>query len=199
MAAKDKSTLSLRERKKAKTRATIQAHALRLFREQGYDETTVEQIIEAAEVSETTFFRYFPTKEDVVLQDDSDPILIRAFNAQPPNLAPIEALREAFRKFFSELSAEQRHEQKERIALILSVPKLRARMLDQFTEAMHVLAQALAERTGRSPQDFEIRVISGAIIGVGMAAMETMADDPHTDIASLMDQGFALLESGISL
>ncbi|MCL6625637.1 MAG: TetR family transcriptional regulator [Alicyclobacillus shizuokensis] len=191
--------MSLRERKKAKTRATIQAHALRLFREQGYDETTVEQIIEAAEVSETTFFRYFPTKEDVVLQDDSDPILIRAFNAQPPNLAPIEALREAFRKFFSELSAEQRHEQKERIALILSVPKLRARMLDQFTEAMHVLAQALAERTGRSPQDFEIRVISGAIIGVGMAAMETMADDPHTDIASLMDQGFALLESGISL
>src|SRR5260370_30989476 len=63
----------LRERKKARTRAAIQRHALRLFRGQGYDETTVSEIAEAAEVSESTFFRYFPTKEDVVLWDDFDP------------------------------------------------------------------------------------------------------------------------------
>jgi transcriptional regulator GlxA family with amidase domain len=52
----------LRERKKTKTRAAIREHALRLFREQGYEATTVEQIAEAAEVSHSTFFRYFPTK-----------------------------------------------------------------------------------------------------------------------------------------
>ena len=69
----------LRERKKARTRAAIREHALRLFREQGYDATTIDQIAEAAEVSPSTFFRYFPTKEDVVLQDELDVLAIDAF------------------------------------------------------------------------------------------------------------------------
>ena len=79
----------LRERKKARTRAAIRDHALRLFRENGYQRTTVEQIAEAAEVSVSTFFRYFPTKEDVVLQDDMDTRMIEAFERQPAGLSPI--------------------------------------------------------------------------------------------------------------
>src|SRR5689334_13716823 len=100
--------LGLRERKKAKTRAAIQEHALRLFRKQGYEETTVEQIADAAEVSPSTFFRYFPTKEDVVLYDAFDPLLIEAFRAQPPELTPTKALRASIREVFGSLSAEER-------------------------------------------------------------------------------------------
>jgi len=59
-------TLGLRERKKQRTRETIVAVATRLFVEQGYDATTTAQIADAAEVSSSTFFKYFPTKADVV-------------------------------------------------------------------------------------------------------------------------------------
>ncbi|MDI9916488.1 TetR family transcriptional regulator [Rhodococcus sp. IEGM 1379] len=87
--------VGLRERKKARTRATIQAQALRLFQERGYDATTVQQIIDACEISESTFFRYFPTKADVVLSDDFDPLIVEAFLTQPPELTSIQALRAA--------------------------------------------------------------------------------------------------------
>jgi len=85
----------LRERKKPMTRAEIQRQALRLFRERGYEATTVAQIAEAPEVSESTFFRYFPTKEDVVLWDELDPPIFEAFSTQPAELGPIRALRYA--------------------------------------------------------------------------------------------------------
>ena len=99
---------SLRERKKAKTRAAIQHEALRLFSEQGYGATTIEQIVDAVEVSQSTFFRYFPAKEDLVLTDDYDPIIIEAIRTQPPDLGPIEAVRRGLRAVFDPLSDEER-------------------------------------------------------------------------------------------
>jgi MFS transporter, DHA2 family, multidrug resistance protein len=189
----------LRERKKARTRATIQACALRLFREQGYDATTIEQIIDAADVSETTFFRYFPAKEDLVLEDDYDPRLIEAFQAQPPELPPVQALRAAFAAVFGGMSGPERAEQKERIALTLTVPKLRAAMLDQASQAMQLLASAMAERAGRRPDDFAVRTVTGAIVGAVMAASAAITDDPDVDIAALIDQAIAQLEPGLAL
>src|SRR5260370_38553843 len=91
----------LRERKKAKTRAAIREHAVRLFREQGYHAPTVEQIAAAAEVSPSTFFRYFPTKEDVVLQDDMDTRMVEALERQPAGLGPLVAVRAAVQEAFA--------------------------------------------------------------------------------------------------
>ena len=82
------SSPGLRERKKQKTRWSIQEHALRLFEKQGYEQTTVDQIAAAAEISPSTFFRYFKTKEDVVLEDEYDPMLL-ALLAQEPSDEPL--------------------------------------------------------------------------------------------------------------
>ena len=101
----------LRERKKARTRAAIREHALRLFREQGYQATTVEQIAAAAEVSPSTFFRYFPTKEDVVLRDDMDTRMVEAFVRQPLDLSPIAAARAAMREAWSSFTQEDGNSQ----------------------------------------------------------------------------------------
>src|SRR5271165_1303643 len=113
----------LRERKKARTRASIREHALRLFREQTYQGTTVEQIAAAAEISPSTFFRYFPTKEDVVLYDDFDPQLYAAFAAQPPELSPVQAMRRALNQLFASLPVAEMEQQWDRGQLILSVPE----------------------------------------------------------------------------
>src|SRR5918995_4261640 len=121
----DRSKTGLRERKKAKTRAEIQRQALRLFRERGYEATTVVRIAEAAEVSESTFFRYFPTKEDVVLWDEFDPLILEAFKAQPTKSDPIRALRDAISTVLARTSATEREHLRERVGLLLSVPPLR--------------------------------------------------------------------------
>jgi AcrR family transcriptional regulator len=192
-------TPGLRERKKERTRETIRARALHLFVTQGYQATTVQQIIDDVEISESTFFRYFPTKGDVVLTDDFDPIIVAAFLRQPRELGPIEALRRAFNETFGELTAEQLVEQQDRMHLILSVPELRASMLDQFGQAMRLLASAIAERTQRRPDDMEVLTIAGAVVGVAMAVMFVMIDDPTADLHVLLDQGMARLQAGLGV
>lgn len=189
----------LRERKKAQTRAAIQAHALRLFHEKGYGATTMTQIADAAEVSESTLFRYFPTKPDLVLQDAFDPLIVEAFVAQPSDLSPLQALRAAFDAVFAELSEGERADLRDRVALSLAVPELRAAMLDQFARAMRLIAEVVAARVDRRPDDFAVRTMAGAVIGAGTAVMFALADDPTADLSALLDEAIAHLESGLAL
>jgi AcrR family transcriptional regulator len=189
----------LRERKKAKTRAEIQRQALRLFRERGYGATTTSQIAEAAEVSESTFFRYFPTKEDVVFWDEFDPLIFEAFRAQPAELGSIRVLRRSIRDAMARASATERAELRERLELLLSVPPLRATLVDRIHGPVRLLAEAMAERTGRHPDDPAVRATAGAVMGVGLSAMFAAADDPDADVLSLLDEGLAQLEAGLPI
>ena len=194
----------LRERKKARTRASIREHALRLFREQTYQGTTVEQIAAAAEVSPSTFFRYFPTKEDVVLQDDMDTRMIEALERQPADLGPLSAVRAATREMFTSYTQADLDLLGETTALTMTVPEVRARAMDEFARTIAVTGEALAKRTGRPTDDLAVRTIAGAIIGVIMSITmpwEGWSNDRRTleDTFERIDQALALLEVGLPL
>ena len=189
----------LRERKKARTRAAIQTHALRLFREQGYEATTVQQIIDEAEVSESTFFRYFPTKADLVFTDELDPLILDAVRRQPSGMPPVAALRAAFHETFASLAPEQELEFRVRSELAMAVPELRAAMLDQFMTPMRLIAEAVGQRTGRPPDDPALGAFAGAVVGAVMGATMAAIQGPPGSFAGAIDEAMALLERGLVL
>jgi len=197
LASRGDMTIGLRERKKARTRAAIQAEAMRLFRDQGYQATTVEQIAEAAEVSPSTFFRYFPTKEDVVLWDDFDPVIVEAFRERPESETPITAMRAAFETAFERISPDDLARVRERTRLTMAVPELRAASLEQFSGTVELLASIVGERVGKPANDLSVLALAGAVVGVAMSVMLAATGDPDADMVALLDQAMRLLEEGL--
>ena len=183
----------LREMKKARTRAAIQREALRLFRERGYESTTVEQVAQAAEVAHTTVFRYFPTKEDLVISDEADPVLFANLRGQPPELTPIQALRAALRDVLGGFSAGELATGRDRTMLILSVPALRGAAFGNFVGTMRTVTDILAERADTDPS--AIRTLTGAAFGVMLDLMLQWADDPSLDLPQALDAALATLDS----
>lgn len=192
-------TAGLRERKKLRTRNAIQKEALRLFLKKGFEETTIEDIAEAVEISPSTFFNYFPSKEAVVFQDDLDPLILAEFDAQPANVGVITALRRAMKKVLGKQAAREDAFVRERIALMTRTPELRAAMLDQFAQQVAVLAEPIARRARKDPTDFAVRNMAGALLGVFIAAYFATAEDPDTDFIDQLDKAMAHLEKGLPL
>ena len=191
--------IGLRERKKLKTKAAIQKEAMRLFLEKGFDETTVEDIADAVEISPSTFFNYFPSKEDVVFEDELDPLILTAFDSQPADAHPIHRLRMAMRTVFSQLTPDQDKMMRERMQLLATTPELRGAMLSQFTSIVDQIAHLLGPRMGRKRDDFLVHNIAGAVLGVMLAAMNELIDNPKADLLKVTDDALAHLEAGLPL
>jgi AcrR family transcriptional regulator len=193
--------LPLRERKKLKTRRAIQDHALRLFVEQGYDATTVEQIAAAAEISPSTFFRYFPSKEECVLTDEYDPIMADVFRAQPPELGALDALRGMFHEMMTSMYTRDKEQILTRTKLVFSVPALRARSFDFMQqESLTMFAELVAERSGKPADDTQVRAFTWATTAVLEAAIFTWTEsDGALDLPRLVDEAMAFLAAGCPL
>ncbi len=122
-------------------------------RRAGLRATTVDQIAAAAEISPSTFFRYFPTKEDLVIQDQYDDLLAAALLAAPAELSPLGALRAAVREAFSAMPPAEEARLRERSKLVFAVPALRARSFENVLGTLDRLREAIAARTGRSADE----------------------------------------------
>jgi AcrR family transcriptional regulator len=178
-----------RQRKKTATRDRIRANALRLFREQGYDATTVEQIAAAAGVSHMTFFRYFPTKEDVALSDAYDP-MIAALLAQTPATQPLtQRIRTALLQGLQQVYDTDRDALLAQNKLIVSTPVLRERLWADQMVTQQLILQALSPRPS-----FQTRVIVAACLAAASTAVLTWVENNGTpELPDLVNQAFETL------
>ncbi len=193
------------DKKRAKTRAAIQREALRLFTEQGYNETTIEQIAEASEISRITFFRYFATKAEVVLcdLDFMDNTVIETTLSEPAKMSVIQALRTALSKLYLESPDEGLKMLEERVILLRTVPELRAATLSHFSGKTGIISEMVAKRTGRKSDDFEVCNFAGVIGGIWSAAWVSTEKDVAEGCTGrfykLLDAGLKHLEDGLPL
>ncbi|WP_405723916.1 TetR/AcrR family transcriptional regulator [Streptomyces sp. NBC_01537] len=189
----------LRERKKIQTRQAIRHAAYRLFADQGYDGTTVEQIAAAADVSASTVFRYFPTKEDIVLSDEYDPLMEAALRARPAGEPFVESIRQAVVGLIREMYATERLDLLARMRLVRDVPAIRARMGENMQLSCGMVARALAERDGGSGNEFELRVVASALLAAWSEAIMAWAEaEGREDLGDVLDRTLRLLSANFS-
>ena len=196
------SVVGLRERKKARTREALHDAAMDLFSRQGFDGTTVEEIADACEVSPRTFFRYFPTKEDVLFGDSEQrsSALIETLAAQPLDLAPLEAIHAAMRGVaFNYI--EERDVLAARAKVVQNSPGLRAYKVEHQRGWEEALVAELGRRSrssGGSLTPYDLRLLTSVSMAAFRAAFDTWLDDSdQPDIVALVDQAFEQVSGGL--
>jgi len=190
----------LRERKRERTRRELQTAAIRLMSEQGFATTTIEQIAEAADVSPRTFFRYFPTKEAVVLTDLQDDAVARYLAEASDDLDIIDTYTAAITSAFDALDDEQWRAEQKRMQLVITSPELGAiSILPRAMRPVRDAADFIARRLGVPDDDFRPRLYASQLIAASAAAaaplLQRMAtgDVDRDEILTAVRTGLAAL------
>jgi AcrR family transcriptional regulator len=171
----------------------IQTEALRLFAEKGYARTTIEEIADAAAISARTFFRYFPTKEDVVMWDEYDPEALELLQTRPGDEPVAESFRAILREALGGLYRRDPERLLTRVRLMATVPELRARFLDEQAEGIELFAAHLAGARAGGDQ-LRVRVLGHALVGAVTVALDAWRDDDgRSDLMALLERAFAVL------
>ncbi|CAL9467658.1 hypothetical protein SUDANB105_02757 [Streptomyces sp. enrichment culture] len=198
-APSDRPRLGLRERKKIKTREAIRTATYGLIEEQGYEATTVEQIADRAEVSASTVFRYFPAKEDIVLTDEYDAVLVEDLRSRPADEPWLESLRHAMRRAVGLGMGEEQEVTRLRCRLMAEVPAVRSRMLENMSETGRAIGEAIGERTGRDPESLEVRVFTMSLVGGLMEVSQYWARTGfRDDLSDLVDRALTVFARGLT-
>src|SRR5918996_910387 len=188
---------SLRDRKKDRTRRTLQAEAVRLFAQKGFQATTIEEIAAAAEVAPRTFFRYFSSKEEVVFWSEHQPMLAGHVAARPDHEPAAEALRRGLVDGLASFYEQDRERLLERSKLACRTPALQPRWRQQQADLAAGMAQILAHRLGGRADDLEVRAMAAAIAAALFVAIEEwQAHDGQQDLGGLIDRALGSVLAG---
>jgi len=183
-----------RQRKKTATRDRIRSSALRLFREQGYDATTVEQIAAAAGVSHMTFFRYFPAKEDVVLSDGYDPLIASAIAQTPASWPVIRRIRAVLAEGLRQVYDNDRDTLLAQNKLVVTTPALRDRLWANQIATQQLILQALSTGQDDPHPRFQDRVtVAACLAAAATAILAWVETDGTADLPDLIEQAFDTL------
>ncbi|EME51208.1 TetR/AcrR family transcriptional regulator [Amycolatopsis decaplanina] len=180
--------MSLRDRKRARTRQALIDAATELFERKGYDETTIADITAAAEIGARTFFSYFASKEELLFPDAGERVqaAVDAIATREPAEGPAEVLLRALSEvtatgdeLVSPLAAL-------RLRMIQTVPAVRGRALQEQLGAQRVIAKHLADAFPDQLDPVGAAALTGAFVGAVTGALQALLDDTDgTDPATL--------------
>src|ERR1700749_2698753 len=176
-------------RKRVTSRAELEQTAFALFAERGFEQTTVDEIAAAAGIGRLTFFRYCPSKNDVpwaAFEAELDRMRVR-LKACPPEVPLMDAIRLALIDF-NRVAPAQVPLHRRRMEVILRVPTLLAHSTLRFTAWREVVAEFVADRTGRRTGQLAPQALAHATLGVCVAAYEHWLDAPGADLTALLDR-----------
>ena len=196
----DDEGLSLRERKRLAAMLRIQAVALGMFEERGFDDVTVEEIAEASDVSASSVYRYFGTKEEIVLWDEYDVGQEDLLTAAVADEVPLEGLRRIILAALGAMSADDVALVRRRVTLLMTTPALEQAATAHTYGAAELIGRQLAARLGRPEVDLEVQVFSHAFTGGLLGMMHhwygTGFAEPLTVAA---ERVFEIFEEGLDI
>jgi AcrR family transcriptional regulator len=193
--------MGLRERKKAETRIALMRAALRLFADRGYDATTVEDIAAAADVSPRTFFRYYPTKVDVLFGDFEQRVasIRRALDDHESTEPLLRRIRRAVAGVAGEFAAEP-DIFSARARLVFSHPDILGEAYARFAAVERLVAGAAARELETDPDlDVRPRIVAAAVTaGIRTTALTWAARGGRGDPREIVEEVFDVLETGLA-
>ena len=188
----------LRERKKQQTREKIERVALQLFAERGYDETTLAEIADAADVSPRTIFSYFQSKEDILFCEEPSYMerVGEILERRPAGSTTVDALRE----FISSMPPPDEQTML-RKRVITANPELQMKLRAHIGQLEGVLTESIAKDLGAGPDDVRPALIAASMTAAFATVrdrLETSPDEPdHEEVMQILDEVLEFMQGGL--
>ncbi|WP_458682532.1 TetR family transcriptional regulator [Prescottella equi] len=185
---------SLRERNRTRTRRDIENAALELFEKQGYDPTSVDEIAELAGVSRATFFRYYPSKEEVLFTNEADAVaeMVAYIADREDPRQHLAALATPVAQFGRRLLDDDSSEGQRLTRLVMTTRELEARSMRMRLRWERGIARQLARERGESsPASIDILLANMAVACLAAALWTWQASPEDTPIEQILEAQFA--------